>query len=876
MNMKIRNQAILLSLVALGLGACSEDNPWALDRGKGKIDLQLSANADVKDALPIVRSGAPELSAPDVANFAIELRNMDTDQVQTWRTLEDFNAEEDGFDVGSYTLTAYYGNENECGFDKPYFKGETTVSVLEGRESSVEVTAQLANVMLSVDYTDDFKAYFQDYTVTAHTDGHANVVYGKTETRAGFLTPGDITLQVTMMNPSGKTATVTPAQFPAQARHHYHVTFDVNADPVGNATLEIIFDDSTTKENVTFVLGDELFEAEAPVVTSDNFVNGEMVEALAGNPAPKELKFEASCSAGIKSAVLKIAQVSGTDRFNPPFPTELDLVQADDATQYQLGANGIAVIGLFKNPQKMAVVDVTNLSRYLPEGTFEITLTVTDAMDRNNNEPLTLSLSTLPIHLEATGGSAVYEYSDPANANSTVPTVNATVMVTYNGLNPEECIAFKNRCGRQGIYKECNIVSVQESTATRGFPDKTYIFNIKVCDVETSPLPMELWFNGSKYAALTIDIIEPEFSLVADPFATYAKFQVVTDNSADLPTIVNGLTLYKNGDSKNEAVGASMINRDLEKGLITLNGLDPDTDYTIGYSLTTRPAGIPESQKLKIHTEPAAQIPNSNFAQASTTVNMSDVMSGGEYTGTTFGSPKYHYYANIKRDTPNGWATLNEKTCWTGSANKNTWFCVPSTYVENGVVTIKTVGYNHNGSTPSTDKTTAQYYNPNAPAFGDANKCAGQLFLGSYTFNGTEARKDGIAFGSRPSSLSFKYSYAPVNAEKGRVEVKVLDAAGKVMAKADTDLSESASMQALTLTLSDYTVFGAKAASIQLKFVSSTASVPAITVPSGDELNDYKKHKVSNGLKNNKLPDNDYSAVATGSVLKISNVELKY
>ncbi|MBD5385032.1 DUF4493 domain-containing protein [bacterium] len=862
--MKIFREALLLSLAALALGSCSEDNPWANGRGKGGIDLKLSASADVQDALPMVRSGAPELNAPDVADFGIRLTNLDTDEARTWQSLADFNAE-DGFDVGSYTLTAFYGNVNECGFDKPCFIGETTVNVLEGRESSAEVTAQLANVMMSVDYTDSFRNYFRDYSVTAHTDGHANVVYGKNETRAGFLTPGDVTLQVSLTNPSGKSVTLTPAQFPAQARHHYHVTFDVNADPTGNAVLKVEFDDNLTQEDVRFSLSDELYNADAPVVHAEGFTSGQTVEALSGNPSATPLKFETICKSGIQKAVLKIAQVSGTTQFNPSFDPELDLIQADEATQYQLEQNGIKVRGLFKNPDQMGVVDVTDLSRHLPEGTFELTLTVTDAVGRNNETPVVLNLSTLPINLVVTGGSAVYEY--PGSVVTVNPTVDATVLVTYNGLNPAESISFKNLC-RTGIYKDCDLVEVKESTATRGFPDKSYIFSIKVCDVETSPLPMELYFNGEKRAEFTLDIIEPQYSLVADPFATYARFKVETANAADIPTITNGLTLYKNGT----AVDKSLVTTDPEKGMLTMDGLEPDTDYTIGYSLTTRPNGLPEEQTLKIHTEAAAQIPNSDFSQTSTTINMENVMSGGEYTGTVFGSPKYHYYSNIVRETPNGWCTLNEKTCWTGSTNKNTWFCVPSTYIENGVAVIKSVGYNHNGTTPSLDKTTARYYNPNAPTFSDGNKCAGELFLGTYSFNGTESRKDGIRFDSRPSSLSFDYSYSPLNSEKGRVEVKILDESGRTMVIASRDLPESTSTKTLTITLPEYTGFGVKAASIQLKFISSTASVPAISVPSGDALNEHP----SNGLKNNQLPDNSYKAVAIGSVLKISNIELNY
>ncbi|MDE6558347.1 MAG: DUF4493 domain-containing protein, partial [Muribaculaceae bacterium] len=661
--------------------------------GKGGIDLKLSTSVEVTDAIPVVRSGAPELEAPDAADFAIELRDIDTDQARTWESLDHFHSEE-GFDVGNYTLTAFYGNENECGFDKPCFKGVADVSVLEGRESSISVTAQLANAMLSVEYTDAFKNYFRDYSVTAHTDGHANVVFGKSETRAGFLTPGDVTLQVSFTNPSGKKATITPAEFPAQARHHYHVKFDVDSEPMGDAVLSVVFDDSVNKENVTISLSDELYNADAPIVHAEGFTSGQTFEALAGNAAPTPIKFESICKGGIEKAVLKIAQISGRETYSPPFDTELDLVKADESTQYQLEQNGIKVVGLFRNPEQMAVVDVTGLSSHLPEVTFEITLTVTDKVGRNNDTPVVLNLSTLPISLSVTGGSAVYDY--PGNAVSVKPTVDATVMVSYNGLNPEKSISFKNMC-RTGIYKDCEIVDVKESTATRGFENKVYIFNIKVCDVENSPLPMQVWFNGNHHGDFTIDIIEPEYSLVADVFAKYARFKVVTANEADIPTIVNGLTLYKDG----QPVDKSLLTTNPEKGLLTLDDLTPDTDYAIGHSLTKRPNGLPDSKVLNIHTEAEAQIPNSNFAQKQRTIDWDPINSGGQYE---YLRTKYINHSSIEVDTPTGWATLNPITCYTGAAEKNTWFCVPSTISNSdNSVLIRTVAYDHNGQMPDND-----------------------------------------------------------------------------------------------------------------------------------------------------------------------------
>lgn len=859
--MKLTLGNLALGLALCGLASCANEAPWSGGQGKGGIDLKLTADADVKDALPSVRAGAPELTAPDVANFSIEMRNLDTDQVQTWRTLEDFNAVE-GFDVGSYTLTAFYGNANECGFDKPYFMGSVPVNVLEGRATSVDVTAQLANVMLSIEYTEAFMGYFSDYSVIAHTDGHANVVFGRNETRAGFLPSGDVTLQAKLTNPSGKTVTITPAEFPAVARHHYHVTFDVNADPFGSAMLTVVFDDSTDKENVTFNLSDELYNAEAPVVGAEGFTSGMTYEALAGNPAPNSLKFETICKGGLETAVLKIAQVSGSVSFTPPFDLELDLMKADEATQYQLEQYGIKAPGLFKNPDQMAIVDVTELPKHLPEGTFEITFTVSDKIGRENETPVVLNLSTLPIHLQVTGGSAVYQYSDPTST-STAPTVEATVFVTYNGLNPKECITFKNKCQKGGLeFKECVNVDVKESTGTRGFPDKNYIFNIKVCDVENSPLPMKVCFNGEEYADFTIDIIEPEFSLVADAFATYAYFKVVTENASDVPTIVNGMRLYQNGS----AVANGHIDRDVEKGILTLWNLTPDTEYTIGYALTERVGGASESKTLKIRTEVAAQIPNSDFSETERTINWTNITAGGEYQ---YGNTHMWNHSSIIVDTPVGWATLNPLTCYKEAKTQNTWFCVPSTMMNGSSVLIRTVAYDHNGTLPALDNhvlSVRAKYSRNKPA-SFANKSSGELFLGHYEFNGSASRVDGIDFSSRPESLSFKYSYEPVAGEVGQVYIAIVGEDGNVIVESHADIKTNSNN--MTLSLPAYP-FGKKAKTIRLSFKSSKTVID-VPVPS-----DIKDVTNTTSLSGQTIAANQYKSLCVGSKLTIHGVELNY
>ena len=238
--MKFCKEAILLGVVALGFGACSDDNPWSGNAGEGGIALKLSASTDVKDAIPVLRSGTQTLEAPDTQNFGISLTNLSTEEEQIWQTLADFQAQS-GFRTGSYTLAAFYGSLDDEGFDKPYYYGSTEITVLEGRESKAEITATLANSMISVDYTDGFKNYFKDYGVTVHSEGHSYVEFPKDETRAAFVAPGEVSIAVNVTNPSGKTATLQPAAFPAAAAHHYHITFDVNSSSLGEAQLQIVF-----------------------------------------------------------------------------------------------------------------------------------------------------------------------------------------------------------------------------------------------------------------------------------------------------------------------------------------------------------------------------------------------------------------------------------------------------------------------------------------------------------------------------------------------------------------------------------------------------------------------------------------------------------
>lgn len=849
--MKICNQAILLAVVALGLGACSVETPWSSSEGEGGISLKLSVSADVKDAIPVLRSGAPVLEVPDIANFGVSLTNLSTTEVQSYPTLADFQAVQ-SFREATYTLAAFYGNANDEGFEKPYFYGETEVNVIEGKNAEAEVTATLANSMVSVDYTDGFKAYFPAYEVTIHSEGHDYITFEETESRPAFVVPGEIAIAVNVTNPSGKSVTIQPASFAAEAKHHYHITFDVNTGTAGQAQLQVVFDDSVEEEDVTIDLTDELFTSPGPEITTSGFADGGTIEVLSGNAVQGDpLKFDIVAHGGISSAVLTI---SG-EGFTPSFGNEIDLANATAEQQKAVENLGIKVLGLYKNPGDMAYVDVTGLPQHLPEGIFEVALMVKDNFTRAS-APAKLNISTKPVNISAAPGAIVYGVNE------------ATLYITYNGSDPEKNFSF-TALDENGHQKPAAIKSVKESTRTRNFEDKEYIFTIELPDTEQRIVTVEVLFNGENRASLDIPVTVPQYSIEADAFAKYAKLKVNPENASELAAIVNSLRLYLNGNR----VAESNVSRNNESGIIIITGLNPATSYTFGAGLQGKAA----EKTVETSTEATTDVPNGDFSQTHETIKRDDVEISGKYSFTV----GYQAHVTMQRSEATGWSSINAKTCWFECPGaKNTWFQVPSTFAENGVVVLRNVAYDHNGVKPA-DMTTGigqtHWYNTNVPTFTTA--AAGEVFLGSYSFDGSEHREDGISFASRPTSISFEYTYVPEGADKGDALISLVDDANNIIASASMELTSNSSMKSCTLPLSSYK-FGAKASKLIVRFASSNSNsvLNFIHIPSGSEL-DEGHHSIPINYGNTADQNrgvNDYHALATGSVLTIDNVKLNY
>lgn len=843
----------------LSLTACSDENPWGNQTNEtASIHLSLSTDNEVATTKPMFRSGEESdgrkrlgtvTNLPQPEDFSIRLEKSDGSFSKTWATLADFNddAMHGNFKIGTYTITAFYGEKGKQDFDAPYMEASSTITLLAGQEEDIALNAELKNSIVKVNYTEGFQNYMDDYYSSLRTEGRSDdIIYTKDETRAAFIEPIDAALSVNFTtHDKGYNGKVLVGEFAPLAKTLHNVTLDVTENTDGNATLQVTFDDSLEEETVSIDLTEELFTTPAPVITCEGFTDGGTVDMLEGNASDTSISMKVNAEGTIARANLIVE----SDNYTPSWGREIDLCSATDAQKQQITDAGISAIGFgFKAPaDKMALLDLTNYSKTLPKGIHKISLVVEDkngAVSKTSS----VTFNSMPIELSLIGEPTIVYGSG-----------EAVLTMDYNGFDPINDISF-TAVNSVGMHETAPIKSCEENTSTRAFETKRYIFTISLPNTTKSNIEIKAYYKKTKeMGKYIVPVTVPAYKISAyDAFSRYAFLKVSAigkDDSSILAAIINNIAFK---DSR-----LHIANRDAANGIITVTGLDPGATYVVESNIT---GDDNWNSNGSFVTETELAIPNGDFKSKTTNgVSFDDIEVGGKYKV----SPKdYQIKSSIKRDTPNEWATINDYTAYKGASTKNTWFIVPSTYVENEQAIIKTVGYHHNGTKPNTSggAFNTKYYCENAPS--ELNRAPGELFLGAYSFDGTEHRTDGIGFASRPSSISFDYNYAPINGDTGYALIEILDADNNKIGSEILTLSSGTGTKNIIF---NYSLWGRKASKLIICFKSSSQGSSApINIPTGDALNEHA------GLGNKTIDANSYHAVATGSILTIDNVKATY
>lgn len=881
-------QLLLGSVAALTFASCADESPWGSTTAEGSISIRINPSDKVSSVVPQVRSTSP-IPSPKISDFKIVVTNKDKNLVYRYDNIEKF-AEQSSVAVGNYSIEVQYGDENSQGLEdhsgdytKSFFYGMTDdIRVTENSEQTVNLEANLRNSVLEIDYSEEFRSYFSggDFETTLQCQGKQNFTLSKTDSELGrraYVIPGKIAITIKAVLQNGNPVSLSAGEVTAEANCYHKLHYTVNEGKLGVPQLVIEFDDALKTEPVTIDISEELSKSLPPTIEPEGFENNQSFALPNGTPVPEDWKmqFNVKSVIGLKHAILSVNSdalpVSG-NFLNSIFTQnrsgnygEIDLCEATDAQKSALESAGILAKGFTDASSRFAFVDLKGATGKLPEGEHVFTLTASD--EWQTSEPVSLVIAPFKMEFDITQPSAAdYDVFDASQ--------NVSIDFSYNGLDPTvdtNSNPFTFAVLKNTEYKVLENVSLAALPGTKSdFASKNYraTFNVpeelRNCDkIYVFMLTPSPDIHSKPLKEVNMPYSYPEYNVEVDAFAKFAKVRITPANVANkvIMTLEDGTPVTGQPDAS---------------GIITILNLKPEQSLKLKARLAKDPADTKTAKTLPFTTEAAAQVPNNDFQQVleHNKHKIESINAGGYYKITLGGT--HINTSTISYDEPNGWATINSLTCYTGSNPQNTWFMVPSTMMEQGAVLLRNVAYSHNGSMPAEDNQgtagLGKYYSRKAPASFEYYR-AGELFLGSYSYNGSENRSEGITFTSRPKSLTFDYKYSPKGDDNdvGDVVITVVDANGNTLSSKYETLGKQDSYISKTINLPSYDKFGTKASKLIIKFRSSTAQSPKTVVPT-----DLKDIASSQATADSHIETNKYKSLSTGSELVIDNVVLNY
>lgn len=795
--MKICKTLFFAGIVSVLFTGCADESPWGdSSSGTGKIKLYLSSSNDVSSELPKTKSVSTDIKAPDISLFQVRMTNKAGNYIKTWSSIEEFEKEKE-FRPDTYLLEAFYGSpssqgvveDEEEGHEHTYFYGKSEeVKVESGKETNIQIQTTLANAAVAIEYSETFKNYFTSWDTQLITKGESSLKLGEKEGLC-YVVPGDVDVVISATQQNGKTVKVNPAVFEAEPQHLYKITYNIYNGQVGHAeTLQVIFNDQPDAEHTIEIdLSDELLSGDGPVIRTDGFKSEDTIETLSGSPYEGEVKFNIDSPDGYSSVVLTIASKD----YQPDFLENgtIDLCKADASQQAALSEAGIKVVGLYNNPERLALVDITEFCRHLPAGEHEITLMV---KDRARVADASLKVVTYPIDLKA-------EQSAPAIFGRRY----AELTLLYNGADPtiqgNNPFTFKLK-GREDTGN-LELKSITKEVETKAFESKAYIYNIGVPDIDAEQYEVEVYFNNgsSPLQTAVVDIDYPSYKVDYDPMAMRVMMRITEVNDPEVNFSQSDIKELFNRRLRvfvdNSEIKGENLSIDSQKDVITAKGLKGGDNFTIKTSLRTDiPSDFENEQTLKYEAQ--LPVPNGSFEDLTEFFN-DEINQGGSWSTSNRDLVNYYNKATFTVSLPKNWSTSNSKTM--SGSNVNTWYYIPSVFNSNlkytgqcpGVglgtgrdsgtpssysnfeshsgiaMVIRNVAWDPSGPTIEKDsnkgttilgvKQTVSYYNYNVPEI--ANKSAGKMFLGTYPESELLEDAQGYDFTSRPVKLKGWYNY---------------------------------------------------------------------------------------------------------------------
>lgn len=639
--------------------------------------------------------------------------------------------------VGNYTVFADLGNPEVEGFEQPYYSGSKDIHLDKGENVDVDLECKLANSILKINYTENFKKYFSTYSSYVSTSKGNTVEYVQDETRGAYMASGEVTVYVKAKKMGANEAALNVGKYTLNPQYEYALTLDVDAS---NAIMKVTFSENWKDESVIINVSDAALNANAPYMVGEGVESGVEFTIVEGVALNETLKVSINAEAEIASCLMTTTSdyLKGKG-----WAESVDLASADESTMSAIKASGVDLKGFSGSLSQMAYLDFTELVRALPkESPVDVRLKVTDKFGKVSEEFVFLAETQNCMFSVSSAGEEAPFLGNECKVNVTLleGDVNNVQFALADGGQPLSI---------QEISEPVNVDGVNQYTMTLGRSDGQSF-------KETFNVSAEYLTYSSKieipvYFGLEIDNIEN------DVWAKRATVHLYNETAENI-------FIQKKESDGNWVDVERILNED---GRITAYDLSPDTK--IALRAVKKSDNSKATNEIGLKTWKVVSLPNGDMEDWM--VGPDGMEGHGDVTDYIVGVKYDHipyrswerWYPYSSSSEPH-WDTVNmlttslgeEKSGFLGAGDNKRW----TRYVANSG-TIKTTGKEGNGALVKT------------VGWGDGNTAGGEisvinnitpgeLYLGTYSSNPIY----GIPFNGLPDGLRFDYKYVTKNADR--------------------------------------------------------------------------------------------------------------
>lgn len=826
--------------------ACDSDTDG---NGRKEGNLHLNLAADTTSLAKGINSNLTKAVSPDefeefltIDDYKIEIR-QDSTVAKTYARYDEM-PEAITLPAGAYTLTASKGENKAAAFENPYFEGSTDFTIKAGMYTPLEVLCTLGNARITVDYTDDFKEAYSEYTVllsTKYTSEKMEItqketrpVYFKTSAEGTDMAIG---IRLKKQNADSTKTYYVPKPLTLERRQNIRLIFKTDGAALDGVGLDIVLDNELISEIFEEKIPDFMWQQfDKPTLASDQF--GEGTFTLKAGKLEQDPTIVFGMPAGIGSFLIKQWRADTKDTVYYDLATDEGVTAAREAKFYWNLNNS----GNLKNNRQTGQLYLKSALNHLEAPTENSYTYCFEFYGKDNlpkaNPTNVLKLTAivqaagLPIITFEGFPEALLVEGDPMSApvkavfdaeglideSSTITISDGTTPKTYFITKPADMQSLHTDWGIELNTENAAMATLRfpETFSTRlqapesGDREYTYTFHLKDQKGKSYDLTRKITLQAPQ---LKLTPSEKEGDAFARRAILRAKLAVGHPENFQFQWREHGRETWNNCPPKTYA-GQAICD--------TLLGLEPGgKQYQIRAIY---------NKKENRATEPITFSTESEIP-----------LEGGSFEDWWSKEVYKKELLMVGIGIPQWWPHLEGGTSWWDTRNNLT------NSQRSGVSCYYT---SYSGTLPTSDSHTGdKAAEISTLGWGEGNtftgsmtgvviknKSAGMLFTGTHTYaNGTETFDYGHDFKTRPTRLSFWYKFAPINDEACRAYVVVENREqGTVeLGRGEWIWNVAQNEYAQASVEITYTNTQLKATHMYVVFLSTTANSPAVGMVKG-------------------------------------------